>query len=77
MTDESKKPDNIIVNLNIDFALLREQKEELIKHAWALPETNFLLEGIISLIDDIQDQAVDKNGLSLTEVFGPTFGSDD
>ena len=77
MTEESKKPDNIIVNLSIDFDLLREQKHELIKKACASGSTNELLDGIISIIDAIQDQAVENNGLSEVEVFGPDSEGED
>lgn len=57
---------NIVVNLNIDFALLLEQKMILLDLCERYPK----LEGIVSLIDDIQDQAVDKNGMDEKVVFG-------
>jgi hypothetical protein len=63
--------DPIVVKLDIDWASLREQKAELIKYAWKdAADSNKLLEGIISIIDAIQDQAVDENGLSEMLVFG-------
>jgi hypothetical protein len=64
----------IVVKLDIDWASLREQKAELIKYAWKDTDSNKLLEGIISIIDAIQDQAVDENGLSEMLVFGENFG---
>lgn len=58
--------------LHIDFTALKEQKEELIKQTWQDDSSNKLLEGIISLLDDIQDQAVEKYGLPEAEVFHTT-----
>lgn len=50
--------------LNIDWALLRSQKAYLLN----LPECDEL-NGIISLIDAIQDEAVDSGEFSEQEVF--------
>lgn len=62
----------VMVMLDVDFDLLRKQKDELLKQVWK--KDNDLLEGLINLIDDIQDQAVDKNGVAETEVFGANHG---
>lgn len=64
----------VTVTLNVDFALLQKQKAELLKQVWN--DDNDLLEGLINLIDDIQDQSVDKNGVTETEVFGANHGKD-
>ena len=68
--------DPIFVKLDIDWASLREQKAELIKYAWKDADSNKLLEGIISIIDAIQDQAVEENGLTEMLVFGEDFGKE-
>ncbi len=52
--------------LNIDWQQLRDDKEILISMNIELPH-NF--DGLINLIDTIQDQAVDVHGLSEEEVF--------
>lgn len=52
--------------LNIDWQQLRDDKELLISMNIVHPH-NF--DGLIHLIDDIQDQAVDVHGLSVEEVF--------
>lgn len=52
--------------LNIDWQQLRDDKEQLISMNITHPH-NF--DGLIHLIDDIQDQAVDVHGLSVGEVF--------
>jgi hypothetical protein len=62
----------------IDLNLLREQKDTLLNLQWKSDGngTNFVnskeflaLEGIISLIDHIQDEAVEQHGLDENEVF--------
>jgi len=60
----------VIISLDLDFELLRKQKHELMDHAWKENSTNELLEGIISLIDAVQDQSVDSNGVDEELVFG-------
>jgi hypothetical protein len=60
----------VVVTLDLDFTLLMEQKHELIRKAWGGRQTNELLEGIISLIDAVQDQAVENNGVDEVVVFG-------
>ena len=62
----------VIVKLNIDWAELRKQKVAFIELWDKHPE----LEGLLSLIDAVQDQAVDDNGLSEKEVFGEEFGNE-
>ena len=52
--------DLVVVKLRMNWASLREQKAELIKYAWKDADSNKLLEGIISIIDAIQDQAVEE-----------------
>jgi hypothetical protein len=53
---------------SIDWKLLQEQKQELIN---LLPprHTNWI-EGLLSLIDEIQDSAVDYYGIPEKTVFG-------
>lgn len=53
-------------NLNIDWQQLRDDKELLISMNITNPH-NF--DGVIHLIDAIQDQAVDVHGISEEEVF--------
>lgn len=59
---------------SIDYALLQEQKEELLKFQfdcdYGLPvETLNKLEGLVNFIDSIQDFAVDKLGYKESEIF--------
>ena len=68
--------DLVVVKLRMNWASLREQKAELIKCAWKDADSNKLLEGIISIIDAIQDQAVEENGLTEMDVFGENFGKE-
>lgn len=62
----------------IDLNLLREQKEILSELQWKTDKNGDshvsakdfqALEGIINLIDHIQDQAVEQHGLSEEEVY--------
>jgi len=62
----------------IDLDLLREQKEVLLKLQWRSDSsgTNIVnskeflaLEGIVNLIDHIQDEAVEQHSLDENEVF--------
>ena len=63
--------------LDIDFKQLRKQKDILINMIQDWGESNDKqqrlyaeeVEGILNLIDNIQDQAVDVHGLSEEEVF--------
>ena len=55
--------------LDIDFTELREQKGILID-ALDLNEVPEEIQGVISLMDSIQDQAVDNHGIPHEEVFG-------
>lgn len=48
----------------IDWDMLREQK------SWLLNQDNENADGIVNLIDRIQDQAVDNGYASKIEVFG-------
>ena len=48
----------------IDWDMLREQK------SWLLNQYNENAEGLVNLIDRIQDQAVDNSYASKIEVFG-------
>lgn len=65
---ERPKSSNIMTNykLYIDWQQLRDDKELLISMNITHPH-NF--DGLIHLIDCIQDQAVDVHGLSVEEVF--------
>jgi len=56
----------VTVPLDLDFALLKKQK------AWILEHKTPEAEGILDLIDAIQDHAVDVEGLPETEVFNLT-----
>lgn len=57
----------IVANLDINFKDLREQKHKLLELIWDKEEHPAW--GIIELIDEIQDQAIDKNGIPAKEVF--------
>ena len=64
----------IIVKLPLDFELLKEQKKELLRLA---TDGNVILEGLVTLINEIQDQAVDENGLDEIDVFEDEFYNTD
>lgn len=53
----------------IDFALLKKQKEELLRVSFLKGVNENELEGILNLIDYIQDTAVDVLGYPEDEVF--------
>jgi len=56
--------------LNIDFTELREQKKLLIDACDLVPDNvRQALEGILGLLDSIQDQAVDVYKLDEDKVF--------
>jgi hypothetical protein len=57
--------------LGIDFPLLKEQKKSLLKLIEDIDNVPLLehIEGIIVLIDEIQDSAVDYYGKDEDEVF--------
>lgn len=57
---------------NIDWNLLREQKELLInvQDKIIIENEKNAIEGILFLIDAMQDYAVDEMGLTEVEVFG-------
>ena len=69
--------ENISVNLNIDWELLREQKLDLLNVIDLLQSESDdaakkqadSLTGILYLIDDIQDDAVDNKGVAEDKVF--------
>ena len=61
--------DPIIVKLDIDWNALRKQKYALLELVDKHPE----LEGLLGLIDAVQDQAVDDNGLNEKLVFGEVY----
>lgn len=63
---------NVILNLRIDFEALRRQKLVLIEQALNTGDESFkeALSGILGVLDTIQDQAVDENGLNEADVFG-------
>lgn len=58
---------------NIDWVLLRDQKQALLQ--CISNEDDTLLEGLLSLIDHIQDSAVETNQYTELEVFG--FNAED
>ena len=60
---------------NIDYPLLRQQKLTLLKvidrsSAFRYKQEEEDLTGILHLIDSIQEDAVDEEGIPETEVFG-------
>ncbi len=55
-------------SLDVDWKLLREQERRLVEVISAKPDN--LLQGIVHLIDAVQDHAVDVCGVSKEEVFG-------
>lgn len=75
------KPKNISMRYTkIDWLLLRKQKEtlvNLIHHSdLALFEKEHL-DGLIYLLDQLQDSAVEDGGLTEMEVFGKDFSKDE
>ena len=50
--------------MNIDWTLLRAQKE------WLLQFDNEQAQGLVNLLDHLQDDAVDSGEFTETEVFG-------
>jgi hypothetical protein len=59
----------VVVQLDLDFKLLREQKYMLLNYLDD-KEISHPLWGIISLLDDVQDQSVSANGVDEKVVFG-------
>lgn len=60
--------------LRIDWSMLKAQKNVIIllaarAHAEGSKEDEDALEGILSLLDELGDQAVDTHGLDVHEVF--------
>ena len=53
----------------MDWNLLKAQKQQLLK---SMSDGNILM-GIVHLIDDIQDQAVDKCGIAVDNIFMPVW----
>ena len=75
------KPKDAIIHIdNISFKDLRRQKLSLIqmipRKGITTEEANDL-EGILSLIDHIQDYAVDSGQLTHMQVFGKNYGIDE
>ena len=61
--------DPVMVDLSgVDWALLRRQKE------WLMTQDGEGAEGLLSLLDYVQDEAVDRAGLNVDLVFGPGDG---
>lgn len=61
--------EKIVVTLDIDWDLLREQRNLLI----SMPKSgkqHKLVDGILSVIRTIQEQAVEENGVPEEVVFG-------
>lgn len=63
---------NITITMNIDFEALREQKMVLLKIANRTqnPENRDALDGIVHLLDAVQDQVVNSGQLTEAQVFG-------
>lgn len=58
---------------NMDWALFRRQKQELldiIEETEDIPTRVDLLNGVVALLDGLQDYAVDREHLSEEDVFG-------
>lgn len=66
----------IVVTLDMDFELLRKQKQELNNMTFKDDGTNELLEGVLCILDAIQDSAVDNNGIDAKLVFGEDSDED-
>jgi len=63
--------ENLNYNLSIDFGLLQKQRDSLI-YAINICENKNIeegLEGILCIIEEIQDQSVDIHGYDEKEVF--------
>jgi hypothetical protein len=60
-----------ITNIDINWAYLRKQKEWLLKH------DNDYADGLIHLLDDIQDAAVESGECTEQEVFGQSLIGDE
>ncbi len=73
------KPKDAIIEISgISFKDLRRQKLTLIELIPDLhTEKGEALEGILSLIDAIQDYAVDSGQLTHIQVFGKNYGIDE
>ena len=54
---------------NIDYSLMREQKQHLLNINGVTTDQTLALIGVIHLIDSIQDYAVDVLGKPADEVF--------
>jgi predicted AAA+ superfamily ATPase len=63
---------NLSVGLNINFEDLRKQKLILLETMGKMIDRDQAeqLEGIISILDEIQDQATDNYDFPATEVYG-------
>ena len=69
----------VTVTLKLDFELLRKQKELLISmvnRRKKPSDAKYHLDGLVTLLDSIQDQAVDKCRVPAKEVFGPDYPED-
>ncbi|RTL52453.1 MAG: hypothetical protein EKK46_10900 [Rhodocyclaceae bacterium] len=62
--------------LRIDWALLREQKAYCLNEAFNRPDTVDVYEGLIALLDNLQDTAVACGLIPRDIVFGPEEGGD-
>ena len=62
--------EKIVVTLDIDWDLLREQRNLLISMPKRSKMEDKLVDGILSVIRTIQEQAVEENGVPEEVVFG-------
>ena len=62
--------EKIVVTLDIDWDLLREQRNLLIAMPKGSRREDKLVDGILSVIRTIQEQAVEENGVPEEVVFG-------
>lgn len=60
----------VMPELRIDFALLREQKARICGFPMMMSEDEQALDGVLQIIDEIQDQCVRAGVLTEEQVFG-------
>jgi hypothetical protein len=59
-----------LVVRNIDWALLREQKNYCLNESENSPTTEHIYNGIVNLMDALQDAAVEDGFATFEQVFG-------
>ena len=69
----NKRVKRIVLAMNVDFKLLREQKQtllEVMNVGLFKKEPVEHIAGVINMIDDMQDYAVDEAGFEHEDIFG-------